>query len=103
MMMILLQICLCADIEIVMIAMILLVMIAMVLLMVMVVVLVIVMVMIVMVLVLMSNVGDFHVAATVAESRGVVTITEWTLTKLMAASTFNTILFIIPIFQEILL
>ena len=79
--MILLQICLCADVEIALIAMILLVMIVMVLVM----VIVMVLVMIVMVLVLMSNDGVFHVAATVPESRGVVTITEWTLTKSMAA------------------
>ena len=87
MMMILLQICLCADVEIALIAMILLVMIVMVLVM----VIVMVLVMIVMVLVLMSNDGVFHVAATVPESRGVVTITEWTLTKSMARCHYHLI------------
>ena len=74
MMMILLQICLCADIEIALIAMILLVMIVMVMIVMVMIVMVMVLVMIVMMLVL-SNDGDFHVAATVPESRGVVTIT----------------------------
>ena len=86
--MILLQICLCADVEIALIAIILLVMIVMVIVMVLVMI-VMVLVMIVMMLVLMSNDGDFHVAATVPESRGVVTITEWTLTKSMAALSLN--------------
>ena len=95
MIMILLQICLCADVEIALIAIILLVMIVMVIVMVLVmivmvlVMIVMVLVMIVMMLVLMSNDGDFHVAATVPESRGVVTITEWTLTKSMAALSLN--------------